>query len=170
MLRVRARIDSGAMQPGDTLQAVLTLENGETYASPGRLISPGQQVSVTTGSVDLRFQFDNPDRMILPGQFLRVSLVIGHQNAILVPQRGTERQADGTLTAFVVRDGTAQQVTLTNTGTYQNAWIATDGVAAGDRLIVDGLNNLTDGARVTPVPVTINAEGVVGDVTVGGQG
>ncbi|QDC10755.1 efflux RND transporter periplasmic adaptor subunit [Oceanicola sp. D3] len=165
ILRVRSQIDSGALQRGERLEAVLTLENGETYASPGTLVTPGQQVSTTTGSVDLRFEFGNPNRMILPGQFLRVAVVVGQQKAVLVPQRGTERQADGTLTAFILRDGKAHQVTLTYSGTHENAWITTEGVAAGDLLIVDGLNNLTDGAEVVPVPVTINAQGVVEDVT-----
>lgn len=165
MMRVRARIDDGTMQPGDQLSAILTLETGQTYAGVGRLVSPSATVSTTTGSIDFRFQFDNPNRMILPGQFLRVQIEVGQQTAVLVPQRATERQSDGTLTAFVVRDGTAQQVQLTSDGTYQNAWITTQGVQAGDLVIVDGLENLGNGAEVTTVPVKINDEGVVEDVT-----
>lgn len=161
MMRVRSRINAGEMKPGDTLAAVLTLENGETYRSTGELITPGSQVSTTTGSVDLRFQFENADRLIMPGQFLRVELVLGHQQAILVPQRAAERQADGTLTVFLARDGVAHQVTLTYSGTYQNGWITTDGVEPGDKVIVDGLNNLADGMAINPVAVTINADGVV---------
>ncbi len=169
MLRVRSRIRGGTMQPGDNLQATLTLENGETYEGTGTFVSPSRQVSTTTGSIALRFQFDNPDSLIIPGQFLRVGITIGQQTAILVPQRGTERQSDGSLTAFVARDGTARQVTLDYSGTYQNAWITTGGVEIGDQLIVDGLTNLADGAQINPVPVTINAEGVVEDAASGGQ-
>ncbi|WP_238364024.1 efflux RND transporter periplasmic adaptor subunit [Mesobacterium pallidum] len=163
IMRVRARIDSGAMTVGDRLEAVLTLENGETYSGTGQLVSPGLIVSTTTGSVDLRFRFDNPDRMILPGQFLRVEVTVGTQSAVLVPQRATDRQSDGTLTAFVLRDGTARRVEIASAGTYRNAWITTGGVAAGDQVIVDGRSNLMDGAQVTPVPVTIDAAGVVQD-------
>ncbi|MCB1356606.1 MAG: efflux RND transporter periplasmic adaptor subunit [Maritimibacter sp.] len=167
--RVRERIDQGAMQPGAALDATVTLESGSTYQGTGTLVSPGISVSTSTGSVDMRFQFDNPDRMILPGQFLRVQLAIGSQSAILVPQRATERQSDGTLTAFLATDGRAEQVTLSYTGTYQNAWVVTDGVSAGDQVIVDGLSNLTDGAEVTTVPVTITASGVVEEVASGGD-
>lgn len=167
MTRVRAQMDSGALQPGDRLKAVLTLEDGAVYEGEGALVSPGLSVSQTTGAVDFRFQFDNPERMILPGQFLRIAITIGQRSAILVPQRATDRQADGTLTAFVAKDGKAQRVTLTTTGTYQNAWAVTEGVAVGDQVIVDGLTNLADGAAVTPVPVTINAQGVVEDTAAG---
>jgi len=161
--RVRERIDAGSMQPGETLAATLELESGTSYDGTGRLVSPGVTVSTTTGAVDMRFEFDNPDRMILPGQFLRVNVEIGRQTAILVPQRATERQADGSLTAFVAEDGAARQVTLTYAGTYENAWVVTDGVSPGDQIILDGLSNLSDGAEITTLPVTINAAGVVED-------
>ena len=164
VMRVRSRIDAGLMEPGDELEAVLTLENGATYRSTGELVTPGAEVSTTTGSIDFRFQFENSDRQIIPGQFLRVALVLGQQEAILVPQRAAERQADGSLTAFILRDGNAHRVNLTYSGTYQNAWITTDGVEPGDEIIVDGLTNLTDGMAVSPVPVTINQDGVVEDV------
>lgn len=164
MLRVRGRMENGELAPGESLQAELTMEDGRVHSGTGRFVSPGIQVSTTTGSVQLRFEFDNPTRDILPGQFLRVSLTLGTTEAILVPQRATRRAADGSLTAFVVKDGKAEQVTLTYTGTYKNAWITTAGVEPGDLLIVDGLNNLRAGMAVKSVPVTIDARGVVQDV------
>lgn len=165
IMRVRAQLSSGALQPGDRLEAVLTLENGATYSDTGALVTPGLEVSTTTGAVDMRFQFGNPDRMILPGQFLRVQITIGQRRAVLVPQRATERQSDGSLTVYVAEDGVARQVTLSTSGTYQNAWIVTDGVVAGQAVIVDGLTNLRGGAEVRPVPVAINAQGVVEDLS-----
>ncbi|SIO07774.1 efflux RND transporter periplasmic adaptor subunit [Vannielia litorea] len=163
IIRVRERIDSGAMQPGDRMEAELTLESGSTYAGIGRLVTPGTSVSTTTGAVDVRFEFDNGERKILPGQFLRVKIVIGTQRAVLVPQRATTRQSDGTLTAFLAVDGKAQRVVLETSGTHENAWVVTSGVAAGDMVILDGLTTLADGAAISPVPVTIAANGVVQD-------
>ena len=110
-------------------------------------------------------QFDNPKRMILPGQFLRVKLTLGTTSAKLVPQRATGRTSDGTLTVFVAKDGVAKKVALTSSGSQNNAWIITGGIEDGDLVIVDGLTNLRDGAKVTPVPVTIDADGVVHDAT-----
>ena len=164
MLANRDRMETGDLKIGQDIDVTLTLETGETYADKGRFVSPGIAVSTTTGTVNMRFEFDNPQRRILPGQFLRVMLTLGTSKAILVPQRATDRQSDGTLTAFIVRDGKAALVTLSYTGTYQNAWVVTSGVEPGDLLIVDGLNNLRAGAAVKPVPVTIGSDGVVTDV------
>lgn len=164
MLRVRARISSGELTRGQGLDVTLTLENGAIYDGKGTFVTPGAEVSTTTGTMDLRLQFDNPDRLIFPGQFLRVAVTLGTSEAILVPQRATSRSSDGTLTAFVVRDAKAASVTLTESGSYQNAWIVTDGIAEGDRLIVDGLKSLRAGADVQPVDVRIDDNGLVQEV------
>jgi membrane fusion protein (multidrug efflux system) len=112
-------------------------------------------------------QFDNPDGLILPGQFLRVQMTLGTIRAVPVPQRATSRSADGTLTAFVARDGAAQQVTLSEQGSWRNNWIVTQGISEGESLIVDGLDNLRPGAAITTVPVEIDAEGVVREIGAG---
>ncbi|SNR82236.1 efflux RND transporter periplasmic adaptor subunit [Puniceibacterium sediminis] len=163
MLRVRDRMSSGELTRGQTFKVALTLENGVLYDGEGTFVSPGTQVSTTTGTLDLRLQFDNPDRLILPGQFLRVNVTLGTTEAIPVPQRATSRGSDGLLTAFVVRDGKATQVVLSEVGSYENAWIVTDGIAPGDKVIVDGLKNLHAGAEVMPVDLVIDASGLVQD-------
>ena len=118
----------------------------------------------------MRLQFPNPDRLILPGQFLRVSLTLGQVSAVLVPQRATTRAADGSLTVFVIEDGRAREVTLTEAGVWQNAWAVTAGVQPGDALIVDGLGNLRDGEAVDAVPVMLDEDGVVLPAEAAGQG
>ncbi len=163
MLRTRQRIKEGSLQPAETIGIALQLENGQEYEGEGRLITPSVQVSTSTGTVDFRIEFDNPDRLILPGQFLRVSIVLGTTQAILVPQRATTRNSDGTLTAFVAEEGAARQVTLTTQGAYRNAWIVTAGLREGEQIIVDGLRDLRAGAEVNAVPVTIDDTGVVQD-------
>ncbi|MBK1635403.1 efflux transporter periplasmic adaptor subunit [Rhodovulum adriaticum] len=155
------RIDAGSLRVGAGVDIRLELETGEAYAGQGKMVSPGASVSTTTGTTEIRLQFDNPERRILPGQFLRVDIVLGTTEAILVPQGATARAASGELTAFVAVDGKAEQRILTEQGSYQNAWIVTEGIAAGEALIVDGLLNLGDGAAVATVPVTISADGVV---------
>jgi membrane fusion protein, multidrug efflux system len=165
ILAVRDQIESGALTRSPELQATLVLENGETLKSAGKLIAPGYTVSTSTGTVGLRFQFDNPDLRILPGTFVRGEVVLGTIDAYLVPQRATTRARDGSLTAwFAGADNKAEKHTLITSGTNSNAWIVTEGVSAGDRLIVDGISSLTEGAEVAPVAVTINALGVVVDM------
>lgn len=161
LLRSRQSIAAGDMTAMDPPRIVLTLEDGTDYGPPGEVVSTGSTVSTTTGTLDMRLQFPNPDRLILPGQFLRVSLTLGQVSAVLVPQRATTRAADGSLTVFVVEDGRARNVTLTEAGAWQNAWAVTDGVEPGDAVIVDGLSNLRDGEAVDAVPVMLDADGVV---------
>ncbi|PZQ47264.1 MAG: efflux RND transporter periplasmic adaptor subunit [Rhodovulum sulfidophilum] len=161
MLRVRERIAEGSLRPGDAIKMTLTLENGRVYDATGELVSPGVLVSQTTGTLNTRVRFPNPDQDIIPGQFLRVQAELGTTQAILVPQMATSRSSTGVLTAFVVRDGRATQVTLADAGSHGNAWVVTDGLDPGDELVVDGLRNLRDGDAVAPVAVTVGADGVV---------
>ncbi|MDB5658850.1 MAG: efflux transporter periplasmic adaptor subunit [Cypionkella sp.] len=165
MLRVRAQIEDGSLQLGSKVGVALVLESGDIYDGEGTVVVLGNVVSATTGTFDLRVQFDNPKRLILPGQFLRVKLTLGSTSGKLVPQRATGRNSDGTLTVFVAKDGVARKVALTTSGSQDNAWIVTSGVEDGDLVIVDGLTNLRDGAEINPVPVTIDADGVVHDAT-----
>lgn len=161
MLRVRARISEGSLKPGESIKMTLTLESGRVYDATGAVVSPGVLVSRTTGTLNIRVRFPNPDRQIIPGQFLRVEATLGTTEGILVPQIATSRTATGVLTAFVVRDGQAAPVTLTDAGSHENAWIVTGGIEPGDQLIVDGLRNLRAGAEVEPVAVTIGPDGVI---------
>ena len=159
----RDRFEAGTLTPGSDAGFALTLETGRTYDRRGELVAPGVSVSTTTGTTALRLKFDNPDHAILPGQFLLVKMTLGTTTALLVPQRATSRGSDGSLTAFVAVAGKAEQRTLVESGSYQNAWIVVEGVRAGENLIVDGRTNLSEGAEVSTVPVTISPEGVVED-------
>ncbi|MBB94246.1 MAG: efflux transporter periplasmic adaptor subunit [Rhodobacteraceae bacterium] len=165
MLELRQEIASGTLEQTPELEARLQLETGAIYEGSGQLVTPGTAVSTTTGTFTVRFRFDNPDRMILPGMFLRGEITVGTVQAYLIPQRAAERNNSGALTVFVVGDdGTAQQVVLSELGTYENAWIVPGGLDDGDKLIVDGLKSLQAGQAVTPVEVEIDENGLTRDV------
>lgn len=164
MLQLRARVDSGEVKPGDRLKVRLTLENGQAFQGEGKLDSVGATVSTSTGTVNVRFEFANPDRLILPGMFVRAELTLGTSQAFLIPQLAATMQADGTLKAFVLgADDAAQEVYLTPIGSTDRAWIVSDGLQDGTKLIVDNLENLTAGAKIDPIAATISDTGVVGD-------
>ena len=169
VLRNREQRSAGILRRSDGREAQLILETGQAYSEPGQMVAPGRQVSSTTGTVPYRWQFPNPDRLILPGQFVRVQVAVGAVEGVLVPQGPTRRSATGQLTAFVARDGRAEEVVLTEAGTHESNWIVTEGVAAGDLLILDGLTNLNDGDEITTLPVTIDAEGVVRELAGAGE-
>lgn len=162
ILSVRERIDNGTLSIGDRLQASLILPNGADYRGKGELVTLDTSESTTTGTRTVRFRFENTGQLIIPGMFLRGEFVVGTIDAFLVPQRATQRDASGLLTAFVVgADGLSKQVTLTGSGSYRNSWIVSGGLEAGDRVIVDGLKTMTAGIVVTPIAVEIDADGLV---------
>ncbi|WP_265500999.1 efflux RND transporter periplasmic adaptor subunit [Paracoccus beibuensis] len=157
-------IGAGNLRLNDELNAKLTLEDGQTYQAVGELVAPGVTVSTSTGSIDTRFRFDNPNNLLLPGMFLRGQVELGVTPAFLVSQSAAVRDKIGNLSAWVVEDGKVSQRRLTEDGTYQNQWIVTDGIEEGDMLVVDGLAGLAEGAEVVTVPVTFDENGVVRDI------
>ncbi len=163
----RLRIEGRAARGEITLTEpalTLLLGDGRRIDSAAVLVSTGATVSQTTGTRLLRFELANPGGLIAPGLFLHAEMAVGTQRAILVPQRATARQRDGTLTAWVAVGGKAEQRKLTEVGTDGNAWIVTGGLAAGDWVLIDGTSNLRDGQEVAPVPARIDENGVVQDI------
>ena len=110
----------------------------------------------TSGSVTLRAQFANPDQLLLPGMFVRGILQEGvREQALLVPQRGVSRNTAGKATALVVGENeVVEQRLLTAERTIGDAWLVRDGVQPGDRVIVEGLQRIRQGATVKAVPYT----------------
>ena len=161
ILSVRNQIREGNLEFNQEITAQLTLEDGEVYRGKGSLVTPSATVSTSTGTVSVRFRFDNPHHLIRPGMFLRAQVTLGTKSAVLVPQRAGEHGADGKLTIFVVgEDGKSKQLSLETAGSHENNWIIQSGLEDGTLVIVDGQKNLRDGVVLKPVPVKIDADGL----------
>jgi membrane fusion protein (multidrug efflux system) len=134
----------------------LLLEDGTPYPLEGILKFRDVTVDPSTGSVTLRIVFPNPDIILLPGMFVRAELEEGiAEQAILVPQQGVSRDFKGNPIAFTVNEaGQAEQRSLQLDRAVGNRWLVAQGLAAGDRMIVDGLQKVRPGAAVTAVPFT----------------
>jgi membrane fusion protein (multidrug efflux system) len=156
ILKLRRQIESGQLQrqPGE-IKAKLILEDGTTYKQEGELHFTDVTVGQSTGTVTLRATFANPDRILLPGMFVRAIVEVGsNPNAVLVPQRGVSRDPRGLATAlFVTADNKVEQRTIVVSQTRGADWIVEKGIADGDRLIVDGLQKVRAGVTVKPVEV-----------------
>ena len=152
-----------AKSPPPLPKVNLTLEDGRLYDQEGTISSSDLVVSETTGTVTMRATIPNPNGILLPGMFVRAHIAIGEQeNAFLVPQRAVTFNSRGEPTAyFVTADNKAEQRVLTATRDMNNAWVVTAGVTAGDKLIVDGLQKISDGSAVAPLEVTISEDGVI---------
>ena len=162
----RLRIESRAERGEITLippELALILDDGSRIDGAARLISTAATVSATTGTRQLRFEIGNGAGRLAPGMFVQGELTVGQQRAILVPQRATLRERDGALAAWVAKDGKAQKRRLTEVGTHGNAWVVQAGLVPGDWLLIDGINNLRDGAAINPTPAAIDPQGVVRD-------
>jgi membrane fusion protein (multidrug efflux system) len=164
MLRLQRQLESGQLVQDDKdgAEVVLSLEDGSTYAERGRLKVSEASVDPGTGSVTLRAVFPNPRRELLPGMFVRARLSQGMRTAaILVPQRGITRTPAGAASALVVgRDGKVEERVVTADRAIGDAWLVTAGLAAGDRVIVDGLQKVKPGVAVKAVPADAAAADV----------
>ncbi|MCB1485875.1 MAG: efflux RND transporter periplasmic adaptor subunit [Bauldia sp.] len=164
LLRIRNQVQAGLLGGNGGPPVVhLTLEDGTAYEPAGTISLTEVAVSESTGTFLLRATFDNPHQILLPGMFVRATVDLGTTpGAFLVPQRAVMRDANGEATAyFVSADGKAESRVLTTSISIGNDWLVTGRVADGDRVIVDGLQKISDGTAVTPVEVTIDDDGVV---------
>lgn len=155
LLRLKREFASGQLKKAGDQQAEvhLQLEDGSDYASAGTLQFAEVTVDPSTGSVTLRSIFPNGDGLLLPGMFVHETIQEGvSPDALLVPQEGVTRDPTGRATALVIgADNKVETRTLTTTRTVGDQWLVTDGVKAGDKVIVEGLQKVKPGAEVRPV-------------------
>ena len=132
----------------------LVLEDGSPYPNTGRIEFAEAIVDPNTGSVTLRASFPNPQGLLLPGMFVRARLAQAiAQNAILVPQQAVSRDPRGNATVYVVGvDSKAVLRPIATDRTVGDKWLVTAGLAAGDRVITEGLDRIKPGQQVRPVP------------------
>jgi membrane fusion protein (multidrug efflux system) len=161
LLRLRRELASGQIKSSGENQAqvTLTLEDGSQYDLPGVLQFAETTVDQSTGSIILRAEFPNPQKLLLPGMFVTAHLEEGvSENAILVPQQGVTHDAKGNATALVVTPDNKVELRMIKTDrAIRDQWLVTDGLQAGDRVIVDGLQRAHPGATVVPTDMTTPA-------------
>lgn len=160
MLQLRRQIMSGKMSNEKTAKVKLLLNDGSTYKEDGTLQFTGVGVSESTGTVVLRALFPNPDRLLLPGMFVRTQLEEGIRgDAILAPQQGVTRDRSGNATALVVNaENKVEARKVITSRAIGDKWLVEDGLAVGDQLIVEGLQKIKPGATVKAVPAKIANE------------
>lgn len=159
-LRLRKQLLEGNLSRGANAARIrLKLEDGTLYPVEGIVKFADVTVDPATGSQTIRAQFSNPNRLLLPGMYVTAQFVEGTQaNALLVPQRAVSRDEKGNAVVMVVGPGNKiVPKTLTAPRTIGDNWLVTAGLAAGDRVIVEGAQNLQPGTPVKPVQWTDKA-------------
>ncbi|SAK45468.1 RND family acriflavine resistance protein A [Caballeronia fortuita] len=154
-LQLRRQIQEGRLQTEGihAAKVTLVLEDGRTYTEQGKLQFSDVSVDQSTGSVTVRAIFQNKDRVLLPGMFVRARIQEGmNDHALVVPQIGITHDQKGTPTALVVnKDDKVELRQLVTGGTFGNNWVVDSGLNPGDRVIVNGVEKAKPGMQVKPV-------------------
>jgi len=155
VLRLRKAFDSGQLKRAGSGAAEIrvVLDDGSTYPLAGKLLFADPTVDAATGQVSLRAELPNPSGWLLPGLFVKVRLVQAtSENAVRLPQQAVTRGPGGD-TVLVVGEGNKPAPRKVTVGSSQGGdWVITGGLAAGEKVIVDGFQKMMPGAPVNPVP------------------
>ena len=162
VLQLRKALASGSLKSeGDAARIQLVLEDGSTYAHEGKLQFAGVTVNTTTGAVTLRALVPNPEHLLMPGMYVRARLDKGTDpEALLVPQPAIGRDNTGKATALVVTpENKVEQRKVEVAEAIGTNWRVTDGLKAGERVVVEGSSKVRPGqsVRVVDVPVVTGA-------------
>ncbi|MCP1204285.1 efflux RND transporter periplasmic adaptor subunit [Pantoea sp. B550] len=130
----------------------ILLPGGAVYHQPGRILFSGMSVDPATGDVMVRIEVSNPDRELLPGMFVRVEILRQHyDDALLVPQQAVSLQ-EGHAALWVVDDRQqARQVNVHVGELIHGAYRIAEGLPAGSRVVVQGMDKLSNGTQVAAV-------------------
>lgn len=148
LLALRKQLDSGALKAvGGVVKVKVILEDGSTYGREGTLEFVGSSVSTSTGNVVLRAVVPNPDRLLLPGMYVRAVLPMAiNDSAILVPQHAVTRNTKGEATVKLVGDdGLVVERVLQLGDALKDQWVVVGGLQKGERLIVEGGSKVSAG-------------------------
>ena len=131
----------------------LILADGNVYEQPGRISFADREVNPATGAIRIAALFPNPNNLLRPGGYGRIRLSVrSHENALLVPQRAVI-ELQGSYQVAVVGDDNKVSIRPVTVGErVGKLWIVNDGVKQGERVVVEGLQKVRNGAPVKAVP------------------
>lgn len=160
-LRAAARINAVAQGKPEKFGSLeLILSNGSIYPTKGWFVLADRQVDLKTGTIRVAGAFENPSLVLRPGQFGRVRVVTGvEKRALLVPTRSVV-ETQGTYSVVVVGPENKASIRPVKTGErVGQMWIISDGIKAGEQVIVEGIQKAREGAIVNPKQATASNAG-----------
>lgn len=153
---LKRSISEGKLEPFASPKTTvkLLLDDGTEYAHPGKVLFSEVSVDPSTGMVALRAEFPNPDRLLLPGMFARIRISLGaREPSLTVLQRAVTRAQGGAGSVFVVGENKTVELRMIHTSAATgDKWIVTDGLKAGESVIIEGHLKAHPGATVVPSP------------------
>jgi membrane fusion protein (multidrug efflux system) len=155
VLQLQRAMANGRLKSVGKGQAKVTLlmEDGSPYPHPGKLLFSDLTVDQSSGAITLRAEVPNPDRILLPGMYVRTRIEQAvNDQAIAVPQQAVQRDPTGSSVMLVGADGKVSVQPVKADIAQGNVWIVSEGLKAGDRVIVEGFQKVRPGGVVKPVP------------------
>jgi membrane fusion protein (multidrug efflux system) len=159
LLQLRREIAEGRLEQDGQVPVVILLEDGSRYGEAGTLAFSDVTVEPTTGSYLLRVRVPNPQGALLPGMFVRAEVGSGvRPRGLLVPQQAITRDPRGNASAMVVgADDKVEVRPVTASRALGDRWLVDEGLAPGDRVIVEGLQKVQPGAPVQATEASASA-------------
>ena len=157
VLRLKNDLARGRIQKSGQAEAPITLqlEDGSRYPHAGKLQFAGVSVNPGTGAVTLRAVVPNPDGLLMPGMYVRAVLQTGfNEQALLVPQQSVNRDTAGNASVLLVNaEDKIERRKITVDTAVGNRWLVGSGLAAGERVVVEGFQRIKPGDSVRPTEV-----------------
>ncbi len=137
----------------NTASVEVILPDGSTYGLPGVLNFSAASVNPATGSLNLRATVPNPQHSLLPGMYVTLKADLGEQHKVfLIPQQALQRDTVGAYVMIVGSDDKVVRKDVTTSDMRDGNWVVNQGLSAGDRIVVSGVQNVKAGEPVKPTP------------------
>lgn len=152
VLRLQQAVKAGRLKKAGSAKVELILEDGTVYGVPGRLTFSDMAVDPNTGAVQMRAEFPNPKRELLPGTFVRIRFPEAEiDSALKVPQRAVMMSPQGQAVLTIDAEGKVAPRPVKLGGMAGTDWIVNEGLKPGDKVIVNGLQKVKPGAPAKAV-------------------
>jgi membrane fusion protein (multidrug efflux system) len=153
VLRLKSALAAGSLKVAENQIVELIMDNGQPYPQKGRLIFSDMSVEPTTGSVVLKAEFPNPERLLLPGMFVRVRLPQAvAEGVIAVPQRAVLSGPESQYVLLVGPENKVMPRPVKVGAMAGTDFVIEEGLKGDETLIVSGVQKVRPGAEVKPVP------------------
>lgn len=154
VLRLKNAMAAGKLKASDSGSVELILENGQSYPHKGKLFFSDMSVDPASGAISLKAEFPNPQRLLLPGTFVRVRMAQAvAEDVITVPQRAVLSGPQGQFVMLVGPENKAMPRPVKLGAMAGGNFVVEDGLAGGETLIVAGVQKARPGTVVKPVPL-----------------
>lgn len=152
-------VDLSSIERREQLPIELVFSDGTVFEHTGFVDFVNREIDETTGTLLVQATFPNPDRLIRPGQFARVRVVVNKsEDGLLIPQRCVS-EIQGKYNVMLLGDSSkVEQREIAIIGPYKDYFLVKNGLSKGDLIVFEGLQKVKDGMRVEPFTIDFESQ------------